>query len=75
MFIRDDEQGDVGHGCPFSAVTSNTLLLIEEKRLLAATKYGENIKANSCYEYPSLQAVYTYQLLNFPLYTGQHRHK
>ena len=37
MFIMDDEQSDVGHGCPFSAVTSNTLLFIEEKRLLAAT--------------------------------------
>ena len=22
MFIMDDEQSDVGHGCPFSAVTS-----------------------------------------------------
>ena len=25
MFIMDDEQSDVGHGCPFSAVTSKIL--------------------------------------------------
>jgi len=47
MFIKDDEQSDVGQGCPFSAVVSIALSFIEELSLLAAPRESRGRSAST----------------------------